>query len=253
MIDLTGKKALVTGASSGIGEATAIMLAQAGAHVAVHYFRGEERAQQVVQSIRENEGEASGYQADLTSENEIQRLVEQVRADFGEVPDLLFNNAGHMLERRSNQEMTADFYHKVMDLNVKSTVLMCQAILPGMLAKGSGKIVNMASVAAHHGGGTGSGVYAASKAAVMAYSKNLAKEAAPHVQVNTVSPGFIGQTRFHSTVTSEQGRQKTVQNTPLKREGKPDDVAGAVLYLASDLSDFLTGETIEINGGVFMR
>lgn len=123
-----------------------------------------------------------------------------------------------------------------------------------MINARSGVIVNMSSVAAHNGGGGGSSIYAASKAAVIAYSKGLAKELAPHgIRVNTVSPGFIGNTDFHSTVSTEDGRRAAVAAVPLGRQGEPEDVADAVLYLVSDMARYLTGETIEINGGSFMR
>jgi len=126
--------------------------------------------------------------------------------------------------------------------------------VPGMIARRSGTIINMSSVAAHTGGGGGSAVYAASKAAVIAYSKGLAKEIAPYgIRVNIVSPGYIGNTDFHSTVSSEEYRRSTIASVPLGRQGEPEDVAGVVLFLASGLSAYLTGETIEINGGTYMR
>jgi 3-oxoacyl-[acyl-carrier protein] reductase len=253
-IDLSGKVALVTGASAGIGSAIAIRLAEAGAKVAVNYNKSQAQAEEVVQAIRSQGGTADPFQADVTSIEQIERLVQQVEAAFGTGIDILVNNAGHMLERRPNLEMTEDLYDQVMDLNVKSTVFMCKAALPGMIAKGGGSIVNMTSVAAHNGGGPGSTVYSASKAAVLAYTKGLAKEVGPRgVRVNNVSPGFIGNTRFHAALTTEASKNATIASTPLGRQGEPDDVAGAVLYLASDLSSYLTGETIEINGGNFMR
>ena len=137
-----------------------------------------------------------------------------------------------------------------MDVNLKSTVFVSKRVLAGMKEKGYGRIINMTSVAAHNGGGPGSSIYAASKAAVLTFSKGLAKEvAASGITVNNVSPGFIGNTMFHATFTTDTARQATINGIPLQREGTPDDVAGAVLYLASNLAGYLTGETIEINGG----
>lgn len=151
-------------------------------------------------------------------------------------------------------EMTEQLYDEVMDLNLKSTVFVTKRIAQGMIERRSGTIINMSSVAAHTGGGGGSSVYAASKAAVIAYSKGLAKELAPYgIRVNTVSPGFIGNTNFHATVSTEEGRRAAIANVPLGRQGEPEDVADVVLFLASDMASYLTGETIEINGGSFMR
>lgn len=252
-IDLSGKTALVTGASSGIGSAIAKLLAEAGAKVAVNYNRSRQEAEETVAAIRSTGGIAQAFQADVTNVAQIEAMLKEIESSFGTV-DILVNNAGHMLKRQLNADMTEELYHQVMDLNVKSTVFMCKAVLPGMYAKGRGCIVNMASVAAHNGGGGGSSVYAASKAAVIAYSKGLAKEAASKgIRVNTVSPGFIGNTRFHAQLTSAEAKAATIAGTPLGRQGEPEDVAGAVLYLASDLSSYITGETIEINGGALMR
>jgi 3-oxoacyl-[acyl-carrier protein] reductase len=253
-INLSGKTALVTGASAGIGSAIAIRLAEAGAKVAVNYNRSEEEARKVVDEIRKLGGTAEMFQADVTSLQQIDNLVSQVETTFGSGIDILINNAGHMLERRSNREMTEELYDQVMDLNVKSTVFVCKAVLPGMIARGGGSIVNMTSVAAHNGGGPGSSIYSASKAAVLTYTKGLAKEVASFgIRVNNVSPGFIGSTRFHAQLTTDTAKAATIAGIPLARQGEPDDVAGAVLFLVSSLSGYITGETIEINGGMFMR
>ncbi|WP_019533573.1 SDR family NAD(P)-dependent oxidoreductase [Paenibacillus ginsengihumi] len=253
-IQLNGKIALVTGSSGGIGRAIAVALAASGAKVGVNCLRNVRQGEETVAAIRAAGGEAVLVQADVSDVGQIERLVTEVENAFGGTIDILVNNAGSMLERRKNAEMTVDLYERVMDVNLKSTVFMCKRVLPGMKAKGYGRIVNMSSVAAHHGGGPGSSLYAASKAAVWAYSKGLAKEvAADGITVNVVSPGFIGDTMFHATFTTDEARRATVSTIPLKREGKPEDVAGAVLYLVSDLAAYLTGESIEINGGMLMR
>ncbi|WP_028549729.1 SDR family NAD(P)-dependent oxidoreductase [Paenibacillus sp. UNC451MF] len=253
-MNLSGQIALVTGGNAGIGFAVASKLAQAGARVAINYLSKKEAAEQAVQAIRDAGGEAQCFQADVTDVGQILSLVDRVEAAFGGRIDILINNAGHMIQRIPNTEMTEEGYERIMDVNFKSTVFLSKAVLPGMIEKGKGKIVNMASLAAHNGGGPGASVYAASKAAVIAYSKGLAKEAAPHgIQVNVLSPGFIGQTAFHSTFTSDAARTATVNGIPLGREGVPEDVANSALFLSSSLSDYLTGETIEINGGMFMR
>ncbi|PZE22576.1 SDR family NAD(P)-dependent oxidoreductase [Paenibacillus xerothermodurans] len=251
---LQGKIALVTGSNTGIGRAIAMLLAANGAKVAVSYMNNKWQGEETVASIRAAGGHAELFQADVTDVAQIDRLVGGVESTFGGTIDILVNNAGHMIKRCPNVEMTEELYEQVMDVNFKSTVFVCKRVLPGMKAKGAGRIVNMSSVAAHNGGGPGASIYAASKAAVSSYSKGLAKEVAGDgITVNLVSPGFIGQTAFHATFTTDDARKAAVGGIPLKREGTPGDVAGAVLYLVSDLASYLTGETIEINGGMFMR
>ncbi|MEK4359810.1 3-oxoacyl-ACP reductase family protein [Paenibacillus sp. FSL M7-1455] len=252
-VDLHGKIALVTGASSGIGREIAKTLAASGAAVGVHYRSGREQAETLVAEIAEAGGQAAGFGADVTDTRQLEAMVEAVQAEFGGPVDILVNNAGHLVKRVPNVDMTEEHYDRVMDVNFKSCVFLSKLVIPGMIRRG-GKIVNVTSVAAHDGGGPGASIYAASKAAVISYSKGLAKELAGHrINVNCVSPGFIGQTAFHATFTSDEGRAATVAKIPLGREGTPQDVANAVLFLASPLSGYLTGETIEVNGGLFMR
>lgn len=253
-IDLSGKIALVTGGNAGIGRAIAITLAACGAKVAVNYKNDKAAGEEAVRLIKEAGGVAAEFQADVTDVAQVENLVKQVEDTFGGTIDILVNNAGNMIKRVPNAEMTEEQYNKVMDVNFKSTVFVSKAVMPGMKQKKNGKIVNMSSIAAHNGGGPGASVYAASKAAVLSFSKGLAKELAPfNVNVNIISPGFIGQTAFHSTFTSDDGRKASISSVPLGREGVPQDVADAVLYLVSNLSDYLTGETIEINGGMLMK
>jgi 3-oxoacyl-[acyl-carrier protein] reductase len=252
-IDLTGQVALVTGASKGIGRAIALKLAASGAAVAVNYHRSEAEAEALAREIQVRGGEALLVRADVTKLDQIDAMVSQAEKRYGKI-DILVNNAGHMIRRMSNVEMSESLYDEVMDLNVKSTVFVTKRVVPGMIARRSGTVINMSSVAAHTGGGGGSSVYAASKAAVIAYSKGLAKELAPYgIRVNTVSPGFIGNTNFHATVSTEESRRAAIAGVPLGRQGEPEDVAGVVLFLASELAAYLTGETIEINGGSYMR
>ncbi|UQZ87176.1 3-oxoacyl-[acyl-carrier-protein] reductase FabG [Paenibacillus konkukensis] len=251
---LNGLIALVTGSNTGIGRAIALLLAANGAKVGVTYLNNKEQGEETVAMIREAGGQAALFQADVSDTEQIDRLVAGVEEALGGTVDILVNNAGHLVRRCPNTEMTEELYDQIMNVNLKSTVFMCKRVLPGMKAKGFGRIVNMSSVAAHNGGGPGSSIYAASKAAIASYSKGLAKEAAADgITVNIVSPGFIGQTAFHATFTTDEARKATVSGLPLKREGTPEDVAGAVLYLVSDLASYLTGETIEINGGMLMR
>lgn len=251
-IDLTGKIALVTGSNAGLGRQIAETLAASGAKVAINYLYGD--PVEAVEAIQQAGGEAHAFKADATNPAELDQMVKEIEAHFGGTVDILVNNAGGMIKRVPNAEMDEEHYNKVMDVNFKSCVFACKAVAAGMIAKKAGKIINVASLAAHDGGGPGASIYAASKAAVWSYTKGLAKELAPHgINVNAISPGFIGQTAFHATFTADAARQATIAKIPLGREGAPQDVGRVTLFLASELADYLTGETIEINGGLFMR
>ncbi|KGA97821.1 oxidoreductase [Alkalihalobacillus alcalophilus ATCC 27647 = CGMCC 1.3604] len=253
MIDLKGKKAIVTGGGTGIGKGIALALADAGADVVVHYGSNCEGAQEVVRYLEEKGQKGIAIKADLLKKEQIVPFIQEAADFFHQKIDILVNNAGHLVKRVPVEEMSEELWHQILDINVTSTFLVSQQTIPYMKEDG-GKIINMTSVAAHNGGGPGAAAYAASKAATLTFSKALAKEVAPYqINVNSVSPGFIGKTPFHDTFTTNEGRVNTVKSIPLQREGVPKDVAGAVLYLASDLANYITGETIEINGGMYMR
>ena len=154
--------------------------------------------------------------------------------------DVLVNNAGDIIGRQPLVEMTEAFFHQVMDVNVLTTFLCCQAAAPGMIARKRGAIVNLASLAAHNGGGPGASIYAAAKAAVMTLTKAYAKELAPHgIRVNAVSPGLIGGTNFHGKHTSKEAFEATVKTIPLGRAGEPADVARVIAFLAGDDAGYL--------------
>jgi 3-oxoacyl-[acyl-carrier protein] reductase len=248
--DLSGKVALVTGAGGGIGRAIAEGLAARGAAVAIHYGTNREGAEAARAAIGDR---AACFQADVTVRDQVEELVRQVQARLGPI-DILVNNAGDLIERRTLTEMTEALFRQVMDVNVTSTFFCCQAVAPSMIARRTGAIVNMSSLAAHNGGGPGAFAYAAAKAAIIAMTKALAKELAPSgIRVNCVSPGLIGQTRFHGRFTKPEAFDAMAKTVPLGRPGTPDDVARVVAFLASDEAAYLAGETIEINGGMFMR
>jgi 3-oxoacyl-[acyl-carrier protein] reductase len=253
-IELTNKAALVTGASGGIGRAIAEQLGECGAKVVVHYLSNREGAEQTAEAIRRAGGAAVVLQADLTDIGQINKLVSQAEEAFADGIDILVNNAGNLLGRRTAEELTYDFYKEVIDVNLTSAVFVTKAAVPRMKQKGEGVVINLGSLAAHNGGGPGSSIYAASKGAVTTLTKSQAKELAPYgIRVNCLSPGFIEDTKFHSTFTSPEGRKASIAATPLGRGGLPQDVAGVAAFLASDYCSFITGETIEINGGSFMR
>ena len=253
MSGLTGRVALVTGAEVGIGRATALALAQDSADVAVHYYSNEAGATEAAEAIEAMGRRATVFQADLTKGAEVTRVVRGAEAHFGRI-DILVNNAGGLLGRHALVDMTEAFFHDVMNVNVLTTFLCCQAVAPGMIARRQGAIINLTSLAAHNGGGPGASVYSAAKAAVLTLTKAYAKELAPHgIRVNAVSPGLIGGTPFHNTFTSPEAFAAAVKTIPLGRAGEPADVAKVIAFLAGDQASFVAGETIEINGGMYTR
>jgi 3-oxoacyl-[acyl-carrier protein] reductase len=245
--------ALVTGGGAGIGRACALLLGKRGARVAVHYRKSRDGAESVVAALTESGADARAFQGDLTKSAEVDALVESVTASFGAI-DILVNNTGDLIERKPLLEMSEALFHAVMDVNVTTAFLMCRAVGPGMAARKRGTIVNMSSLAAWNGGGPGAGAYAASKGAIVSFTKALAKELAPHgVRVNCVAPGLIGDTAFHGRFTPPAAFESATKNVLLGRAGTPEEVATVVAFLASSDSSYLTGETIEINGGINMR
>ena len=245
--------ALVTGGGAGLGRACALTLGQRGARVAVHYMKSRDGAEEVVAALNAAGTEAQAFQGDLTKSADVQALVEATTRRFGSI-DILVNNAGDLMERKPLLEMSEAFFHAVIDVNLTSAFLMCRAVGAGMIARKRGAIVNMSSLAAWNGGGPGAGAYAAAKGAVVSLTKALAKELAPHgIRVNCVAPGLIGDTAFHGRFTAPAAFDASAKSVLLARAGTPEEVATVVAFLASADSAFLTGATIEINGGMNMR
>jgi 3-oxoacyl-[acyl-carrier protein] reductase len=250
---LAGKVALVTGAGGGIGRATALELAGRGAKVAVHYRRNRSGAHEAVSAIQAQGGSAESFEADVTSEEAVRAMVRGVESRFGRV-DILINNAGDLVGRHRVSEMTAAIFNQILQVNVTSTWLCVRAVLDMMVARGAGSIVNMASLAAHTGGGPGAFAYAAAKAAVIGMTHGMARELAPlGIRVNCVAPGLIGGTDFHQRFTAPDAFASAEKAVLLGRAGRPEEVARVIAFLAADDSSYLVGETIEINGGVLMR
>lgn len=248
-MEFASKTVLVTGGGSGIGKAAALAYAKEGAAVALTYITSAEEAASVVRDIQAAGGRALAIQADLTRENEVEKVFEQAEGELGAL-DAVFANAGGIIGRRPTVEMTLDFWREVIDVNLTSTFLTARAAFQRMAPRRRGAIVTMASLAAFNGAGPGAAAYAAAKGAIVAYTRALAKEGGPFgIRVNGVAPGLIA-TRFHERFNTPQGRQAVVEATPLGCEGAPDDVAQSVLFLSSARSAFVTGEIVQINGGV---
>ena len=266
--DFTGKVVLVTGASSGIGRATAEFFGRCGASVAISYLKNRSGADAAVAAISTNgygghaanaTGAATGVisvtamavQADVTVNAEVERMVREVEEEMGSI-DILVNNAGSLVERLKTLDLTEDRWDEVMNLNAKSAFFAARAAIPKMLEKGGGSIINVTSIAARNGGAPGSIHYSSAKAAMLTMTKGLAKEyAAQGIRVNAVSPGVI-DTPYHETFTAREVWENFGNVIPMGRVGRPDEVASVIAFLASDAASYLCGETIEINGGLLM-
>ena len=242
------KVALVTGGGRDIGRSVSLRLAAEGAKVAINYCNDRESAEATAREIEAAGGTAAVFQADVSKADQVATLVAGVQAKFGDRIDVLVNLAGGMVARRKIEEMDEAFYDQIMDLNLKSVFLVTRAVKP-LMGQG-GAIVNVSSLAGRDGGGPGASLYATSKGALMTLTRAWAKEFGPEgIRVNAVCPGLIG-TSFHDIFSKPEGRAAVAGNTPLRREGHPDEVADAIAYLASDEARFLTGVNLDVNGGL---
>lgn len=248
---LKGQVALITGASSGIGRATAEAMGREGAHVGVNYLKNQKGAEATVEAIRKAGGEALAIRADVTRQSEVQALVAAVRRQWGPI-DILVNNAGDLIDRRTLVNMTEEYWDQIMDLNLKSVFLCTQAVWEEMAGRKRGCIINVTSIAARNGGGLGAAAYAAAKGGVLTYSKGLAKELAPHgIRVNAIAPGVIA-TPYHERFSPPELIAKFVANIPQGRVGTSEEIADVIVFLASPAARYILGETIEVNGGMLM-
>ncbi|MEY3282270.1 MAG: SDR family NAD(P)-dependent oxidoreductase [Acidobacteriota bacterium] len=249
--DMTGRVALVTGGSSGIGSWAALALAECGATVAINYHRNHDGAAATRAQIEANGGRAITIQADVSQRLSANALIEETRRQLGPI-DILVNNAGDLIQRSPLVEFPDELLDQVIDLNFKSVLYCSQAVMREMMARRTGTIINVGSIAGHHGGGPGAAVYAATKAAVMCLTKGMAREMSPFgVRVNGVAPGVI-DTPFHEKRSTPEQMAQFVASIPMNRVGTSEECGRVIAFLASDAASYLHGEMIEINGGQMM-
>ncbi|MBN1344923.1 MAG: 3-oxoacyl-ACP reductase FabG [Phycisphaerae bacterium] len=245
-----GKVALVTGASSGIGQATALALGRAGADVAVHYKSRLAGAEAACRGVASAGGRSVAIRADVGSTEEIDRMFAELDAAFGGRLDILVNNAGDWMDRMPILECPESQWDRMFDVNAKSVFVCCKHAAERMVPQGSGQIVNIGSIVGHTGGSGGTLPYAAAKAAVHTFTRGLAKELAPHgIRVNAVAPGFADTPMLEGRVSHERAREIT----PLGRMARPEEVASVIATLLSPACAFMTGQILDVNGGMLMR
>lgn len=246
-----GKVVLVTGASSGIGAAIASAFGASGAKTVVNCHRHRGTAEETARSIRDQGGTALVCQADVTDRAQVEGMVARVNAELGPI-DILVNNAGAGVRLCPLVELTDEFWDYVMAVNLKSAFLCCRAVAPQMIERKSGVIVNISSVVARHGGGPGELAYTTAKGGLSAFTRGLTRELSKYgIRANTVAPGPT-DTPFHEEVRSREQLEGIIPRIPLGRLGVAEDISGAVLFLASDAGSYITGQSIEVNGGFWL-
>ncbi|WP_416197454.1 MAG: 3-oxoacyl-[acyl-carrier-protein] reductase [Sporanaerobacter sp.] len=247
-MDLKGKTALITGGSRGIGRAIAIELSKQGANIVITYISNEANAKEVIAEVEKNNVKGLAIKADVSHEKDVNDMIEIVNNEFGLV-DVLVNNAGitkdNLLLRMKSEE-----WDDVINTNLRGVYLCTKAVARGMLKKKSGKIVNIASVVGISGN-AGQGNYSASKAGVIGFTKSIAKELGSRgINVNAVAPGFV-ETDM-TNILNDKIKDEMINSIPLKRAGKPEDVANVVAFLCSEKADYITGQVINVDGGMLM-
>jgi 2-deoxy-D-gluconate 3-dehydrogenase len=248
LFDLSGKVALVTGANTGIGQGIALALAEAGADIAA---AGRSAADETVGKVRGLGRKGENFAADLSSVGAVQPLVDAVLAAFGRI-DILVNNAG-IIRRADAVDFTEEDWDAVMDTNLKTLFFLCQAVGRHMIARGSGKIVNIASMLTFQGG-IRVPSYTASKSGVGGLTKLLANEwAAKGVQVNAIAPGYIATNNTAALQSDETRNRQIMERIPAGRWGDPKDIGGAAVFLASSASDYVQGHILAVDGGWLAR
>lgn len=245
---LKDKVAIVTGGGRDIGREVSLKLASEGARVIINFANDSNSADETLGRVLAAGGQAVVHRADVSTATGATSLVEASRAAYGDRIDILVNLAGGMVQRRPLADLDEAFFDQVMNLNLRSAYLMTRAAVPHMGAGST--IVNFASQAGRDGGGPGASIYATAKGALMTFTRSMAKELGPQgIRVNAVCPGMIS-TSFHDTFSKDEVRKFVAGATPLRREGRPEEVAATVAFLVSDEASFLAGVNLDINGGL---
>lgn len=255
MSKLLGKRALVTAGAQGIGLAISQHLLRAGCDVFVHYHTSAEGARTLEAEAKKLGRRCASAQADLTSTEGCTPLVAAAVKFLGGL-DVLINNAGSLIARRPFVEADDEYWADVMSLNLGSTRRISRAAAPHLIAaakaSGGASIVNLSSLAARNGGGPGSTAYATAKGAMLTFTRGLAREfGAQGVRVNALAPGLILGSSFHATHTPPEVQKNIIAGIPIGRAGNLDDVARAAVFFASEFDGFITGATLDVNGGVY--
>ncbi len=246
---LQDKVAVVTGGARDLGRAISVNLALQGAKVVLNYFDNEGDANDTLEMIKKDGGQAIAVQGDMTKAADVKKLFTEAGKAFGGKVDILVNVVGGLVGRKPITEQDEDWYDFLMDVNMRSVFLCTREVVPMMPSGGA--IVNFSSQAARDGGGPGASMYATAKAAVMCHTRAMAKELGPKgIRVNALAPGMIA-TSFHDRFTAPAARENLENTAPLRRQGVAQDVADLVVYLASSESAYITGTNIDINGGMF--
>lgn len=246
---LAGRVALVTGSSRGIGRGIAERFAREGARVTVTWHRNEDAAETLVEEILKQGGRAIACQLDVARRDSVRRVVARTIGALGGL-DVVVNNAG-LLEQKPFETISDADWDETFDTNLKSAFVFAQEVRSHFLARGAGQLINIASIGGQTGG-TKAPHYAAAKAALISLTRSLAKLYAPHgVRVNAISPGYI-ETDMYADITTRESEQAILDTIPLGRIGRPADVAGAAVYLASDDADYVTGHVLNVNGGFYL-
>jgi 3-oxoacyl-[acyl-carrier protein] reductase len=249
---LTGRTALITGGGIGIGQAIALQFARAGARIAITY-RSHKPDPEFLEELADTAGHKPiSLGVDATDEQQVIETISVVDQEMQGL-DILVNNVGGLLHRATLSELTLQLWRSILQVNLDSAFLFTHHALP-IIRRGSGRIINLASLAGHTGGHPGALAYATSKAAIFGFTRALANELAPEgITVNALAPGFIEATPFHDTFTTAESKAETISGIPSRRAGVPADVAGPALWLASDLAGYVTGTVTDINGGQYFR